>query len=45
MEYNHVKSKTKIITHVVPQGSIVVLILFIIYMNDFSRSSELFLSI
>ena len=41
-EYNNVKSKTEIIMHGVPQGSIVGTLLLIIYMNDFSRSSKLF---
>ena len=42
VEYSKVKSKTKIITHRVP---ILGPLLFIISMNDFSRSSELLFSI
>ena len=45
VEYNNVKSKTEIITHGASQGSILEHLLFIIYMNDFSRSSELIFSI
>ena len=45
VEYNNFQSDTKTITHGVPQESILGSLLFIIYMNAFSRSSDLLFSI
>ena len=43
--YNNSKSETKFITHGVPQGSILGPLFFIVFMNDFSRASNILFSI
>ena len=45
VQYGNTKSGTKQITHGVPQGSIWGTLLFILYVNDFSRASDLLFSI
>ena len=39
--YNNCKSETKFITHGVPQGSILGPLVFIVFMNDFSKASNI----
>ena len=43
--YNNSKSETKFIPHGVPQGSILGLLFFIVFMKDFSRASNILFSI